>query len=76
MYSLPEGLGEAELAPGTSLLITGSPMTGKRRLGIEVLANGIAAGDGAIVVTTKDDAERVLDDYRSFVRRGGRFRGR
>lgn len=65
MYSLPEGFGEAELDPGTSLLITGSPMTGKRRLGLDVLADGAASGDGAIVVTTKGDAERVLDDFHS-----------
>ena len=65
MYSLPEGFDEADLDPGTSLLITGQPMTGKRRLGLDVLANGAASGDGAIVVTTKDDAERVLDDFRS-----------
>jgi KaiC/GvpD/RAD55 family RecA-like ATPase len=65
MYSLPKRFGGAELAAGTSLLITGPPMTGKRRIGLNVLATGAAAGDGAIVVTTKDDAERVLEDYRS-----------
>lgn len=42
-------------------------MTGKRRLGLGVLADGTAEGDGAIVVTMKNDAERVLDDFRSTV---------
>ena len=65
MYSLPERFGGADLTAGTSLLVTGPPMTGKRRVGLDVLANGAAIGDGAIVVTTKDDAERVLDEYRS-----------
>ena len=65
MYSLPERFGGSELTAGTSLLVTGPPMTGKRRVGLDVLANGAAIGDGAIVVTTKDDAERVLDEYRS-----------
>jgi KaiC/GvpD/RAD55 family RecA-like ATPase len=65
MYSLPEGFGGTELDPGTSLLIAGPPMSGKRRIGLDVLAAGSAVGDGSIVVTTKDDAERILEDFHS-----------
>jgi KaiC/GvpD/RAD55 family RecA-like ATPase len=65
MYSLPKGFGGAEVDPGTSLLIAGPPMSGKRQIGLDVLAAGSAVGDGTIVVTTKDDAERILEDFRS-----------
>ena len=40
MYMLSEGLDEAELDPGRSLLIAGPPMTGKSQLRLEVLARG------------------------------------
>jgi KaiC/GvpD/RAD55 family RecA-like ATPase len=65
MYSLPKGFGGAEVDPGTSLLIAGPPMSGKRQIGLDVLAAGSAVGDGAIVVTTKDDAERILENFHS-----------
>jgi hypothetical protein len=62
MYDLTPHL-DAEVAPGTNLLLTGSPLSGKRSLAMDVLAEGTAEGEGAIVVTTKDGAERVLRDY-------------
>lgn len=62
MYDLNPHL-DAEVAPGTNLLLTGSPLSGKRSLAMDVLAEGTAEGEGAIVVTTKDGAERVLRDY-------------
>ena len=62
MYDLNPHL-DAEVTPGTNLLLTGSPLSGKRSLAMDVLAEGTADGDGAIVVTTKDGAERVLRDY-------------
>ncbi len=62
MYDLRPHL-DAEVDPGTSLLLTGPPLTGKRSLAMDVLAAGTDAGDGAIVVTTKDGADRVLKDY-------------
>ena len=54
---------EAEVEPGTNLLLTGPPLTGKRSMMMDVLAAGTDRGDGAIVVTTKDGADRVLKDY-------------
>jgi len=62
MYDLTPHL-DAEVQPGTNLLIAGPPLTGKRKLAMDVLAAGTDVGDGAIVVTTKDGADRVLDDY-------------
>ncbi|SNR62582.1 RAD55 family ATPase [Halorubrum vacuolatum] len=62
MYDLAPHL-ETEVAPGTNLLIMGPPLTGKRKLAMDVLADGTEVGDGAIIVTTKDGADRVLKDY-------------
>lgn len=62
MYDLGPDL-ETEVEPGTNILVAGPPLTGKRSLALDVLAEGTRTGDSAIVVTTKDSAERVLDDY-------------
>jgi KaiC/GvpD/RAD55 family RecA-like ATPase len=62
MYDLNPHL-DAEVEPGTNLLLTGPPLTGKRSLIMDVLAAGTEGGEGAIVVTTKDGADRVLRDY-------------
>jgi KaiC/GvpD/RAD55 family RecA-like ATPase len=62
MYELPRDLGP-DVEPGTNLLVTGPPLSGKRALALDALAEGTRRGDGAIVVTTKDGADRVLDEY-------------
>ncbi len=66
MYKLGGGL-EQEIQPGTNILISGPPLTGKRSLSLDSLAEGTRNGEGAIVVTTKDGADRVLEDYRERV---------
>jgi len=62
MYSLAADL-DTEVLPGTNILVTGPPLTGKRALALDILAAGTEAGEGAIVVTTKDSATRILTDY-------------
>lgn len=62
MYDLTPHL-DVEVEPGTNLLLTGPPLSGKRSLMIDVLAGGTDSGEGALVVTTKDSAERVLRNY-------------
>ncbi len=62
MYDLRPRL-DAEVEPGTNLLLTGPPLTGKRSLALDILAEGTEQGDAAIVVTTKDSADRILKDY-------------
>ncbi|WP_158057350.1 RAD55 family ATPase [Halorussus halophilus] len=61
MYGLGEACQGVEVEPGTNLLITGPPMTGKRTLALDVLAHGSRQGDGAIIVTTKDGGESMRD---------------
>ncbi|WP_336022914.1 RAD55 family ATPase [Halobellus salinisoli] len=62
MYDLGPDL-DAEVPPGTNILVSGPPLTGKRSLCLDVLASGTESGEGAIIVTTKDGADRVLDDF-------------
>ncbi|QIB74151.1 recombinase RecA [Halogeometricum borinquense] len=62
MYDLSPAV-DAEVPPGTNLLISGPPLTGKRSLALDILAEGATNGDGAIIVTTKDGAKRVLSDF-------------
>ncbi|MFC7186593.1 RAD55 family ATPase [Halorubrum yunnanense] len=62
MYDLRPHFDE-EIDPGTNILLTGPPLTGKRSMMMDVLAEGTDRGNGAIVVTTKDGADRVLKDY-------------
>ncbi len=64
MYDLRPRL-DAEVEPGTNILLTGPPLTGKRSLCLDLLADGVQNGEGAIAVTTKDSAERVLKDFES-----------
>jgi KaiC/GvpD/RAD55 family RecA-like ATPase len=64
MYDLSPVL-DATVDPGTNLLISGPPLTGKRTLALDLLAAGVENGEGAIIVTTKDSAKRVLDDFAS-----------
>jgi KaiC/GvpD/RAD55 family RecA-like ATPase len=71
MYDLRPHL-DAEVTPGTNLLVTGPPMSGKRSLALDVVADGVDDGNGAIVVTTKDGADRVLRDLSERVAYEGR----
>ncbi|MFC6785990.1 RAD55 family ATPase [Halobaculum halobium] len=61
MYEV-EALG-AEIEPGSNVLLTGPPLSGKRELALDVLAEGTRNGEGAIMVTTKDSADRLLKQF-------------
>ena len=62
MYELTPHF-DAEVEPGTNILLTGPPLSGKRSIMMDVLGAGTERDEGAIVVTTKDSADRVLRDY-------------
>jgi KaiC/GvpD/RAD55 family RecA-like ATPase len=62
MYELAPAV-DATVDPGTNLLVSGPPLTGKRALALDLLAAGTERGEGAIVVTTKDSADRVLEQF-------------
>jgi len=52
-----------ELPAGTSLLVSGPSMVGKRELAIRMLAAGNDAGDGMLLVTTKDGARAIVEEF-------------
>ncbi|WP_096391485.1 RAD55 family ATPase [Halopenitus persicus] len=54
---------ETAVDPGTNLLLSGPALTGKRSLALDVLADGVEEGDAAIIVTTKDNGDRVLESF-------------
>ncbi|WP_312909153.1 RAD55 family ATPase [Natronosalvus caseinilyticus] len=63
MYDLADVRPEESITPGTNVLIAGPPLTGKRNLALDVLASGADGGEGTIIVTTKDSAEKVLTEF-------------
>ena len=63
MYDLGEQLDGRMVAPGTNILVKGPPLTGKRRLARQILAHGLDADQGAIVITTRDSARRVARQF-------------
>src|SRR6056297_108347 len=67
MYDLADVLPDVELDPGTNVLVAGPPLTGKRRIAFDILASGANRGDGSIIVTTKDSADKVLESFDSRV---------
>ncbi|WP_188977967.1 DUF7504 family protein [Halocalculus aciditolerans] len=62
MYDVGDVLPVDAIQPGTNLMIGGPPMSGKAELGRTLVEDGLAAGDGAVVISTRDDATRLLDD--------------
>lgn len=67
MYELGAAFSDVDVDPGTNLLIEGPPMSGKRGLGFEILETGAGSGEGSIIVTTKDSADRILEDFQDLV---------
>jgi KaiC/GvpD/RAD55 family RecA-like ATPase len=67
MYDFGTEFGDTSLSAGTNVLVSGPPLTGKRRLALELLAHGNENGQGAVVVTTRDSADRVLNDFEKLV---------
>ena len=56
-----------EVRPGSSILLAGPAMSGKDRLAYDVLVEGARNDEGAVVVTTNDNAATISDDFRTAV---------
>ncbi len=67
MYELGPNFENATVDAGTNLLVSGPPLSGKRRLVFEALAQGSNAKEGSVIITTRDSSDRVLADYRSLL---------
>ncbi|AGB36908.1 RAD55 family ATPase [Natronococcus occultus] len=63
MYDLATVGPDVEVEPGTNVLVSGPPLTGKHELALDVLKAGAARGEGTIVVSTKDGAETLLPHF-------------
>jgi KaiC/GvpD/RAD55 family RecA-like ATPase len=48
-----------EIPAGTNLLVAGPALTGKRRLALDLLADGCERGEGAAVVGTRDSVKSI-----------------
>lgn len=70
MYQLGGVFQETAVGPGTNILIEGPPMTGKYSLALDLLAAGSDAGEGSIIVTTKDGADRIRSQFSDHVETG------
>lgn len=67
MYELGPAFENATIEPGTNLLVMGPSLSGKRHLAFEALAHGANQNEGAVIITTRDSADRVLADYQSLL---------
>lgn len=67
MYDLGPEFDGVTVEPGTNILVAGPPLTGKRRMAMEILAHGAGLGDGSVIVTTRDSSDPVLGDFRSLL---------
>jgi KaiC/GvpD/RAD55 family RecA-like ATPase len=67
MYDLGAAFAGVEVEEGTNILVEGPPMSGKRELGFRILGDGVTNDEGAIFVTTKDNADRVIEDFADVV---------
>jgi len=70
MYDLSSVLDFDEIQsvePGSSILISGPAMTGKEAIAHEILADGLRSEEGAIAVTTNDEASDIYEDFQGRV---------
>lgn len=65
-YSVSDVLPVDEFASGTSILLSGPPLTRKRELMIRLLDGNPDAGEGSIMVTTKTGAGKLLEGFRGW----------
>ena len=67
MYDLGPEFDNESVESGVNILISGPPLSGKRKLAMEALAQGANGGEGAVVITTRDSSDRVLTDFKSLI---------
>jgi len=63
-YDLGPAFEGATVAPGTNLLVAGAPLSGKRRLALSALSEGAARDEGSVLITVRDTAEVILEEFR------------
>ena len=73
MYDLGGPLSGTEVDPGTNLLLTGLPLSGKISLGYDLLEAGLDAGGGGIVVSNEHSADRIRAEHEGLFEYGAPF---
>ena len=73
MYDLGGPLSGTEVDPGTNLLLTGLPLSGKISLGYDLLEAGLDAGGGGIVVSNEHSADRIRAEHEDLFEYGAPF---
>ncbi len=63
-YNLGPAFEGATVPPGTNLLVAGAPLSGKRRLALSGLAEGATQDEGSVLITVRDTAEVILEEFR------------
>lgn len=59
MYELGGRFDDTEVAPGTNILLSGPPLSGKTAIGYELLEAGGRRNEGAIIVSNNQSASRI-----------------
>ena len=67
MYELGPPFSGSSVPQGTNVLLSGPPLSGKRRLAMEALAVGAQRGEGTISVSTRDSADRMRECFTPLV---------
>jgi KaiC/GvpD/RAD55 family RecA-like ATPase len=67
MYELGTPFDGTVVEAGTNVLVSGPPLSGKRRLVLETLAKGARDGEGTIIVSTRDSDTRVREEFGTLV---------
>jgi len=62
MYSVDANFPVDSIPPGTNLLVTGPPMTGKYDLLVELLAEGYRHDESAVFITTQEAPDQIHAD--------------
>ncbi len=63
MYTLAGSLSDVDVDAGSNILLLGPAMSGRSELAMEILADGSLADEAAIIVSTTDGSDRILQQY-------------
>ena len=67
MYELGDAVQAAPVDPGTNVLISGPPMAGKEAIAYRILAHGLENGEGVVIVSTTDSADKTVESLADIV---------
>ncbi|MFB6112142.1 MAG: RAD55 family ATPase [Halobacteriaceae archaeon] len=66
-YEFVAGLPIEEMAPGTTLFVSGDSMSQATEVGLSMTLTGSVRGEGSILISTNTPANRLIDDGRAVV---------